>query len=232
MLNTFESKSDIIDRELRKRRGKWQLKARLDLDYDDVKQIIRLHVWKKWHLWDQTQPLEPWLNRIISRQISNILRDNYTSFSSPCIRCPANENNGLCSIYTKQCTECPLFAKWSKSKKAACDVKLPVSLHEEELDIDQNLESNDIDYDLYVGMLHDHMKVKLSPKQFGVYKLLYIDNKSEQEAASILGLSDDATEEYRKTSRCKQLEIYKKHFISIAGQFFKDLQINHKHLVF
>ena len=43
---TYEDKSDVIDEELRKRRGKWFLKSLAWIDYDDVAQIIRAHIYK------------------------------------------------------------------------------------------------------------------------------------------------------------------------------------------
>ena len=81
----YEDKKDIIDAELKKRRGKWFLNSVSWIDFDDVCQIIRAHIHKKWEQWDQTRALEPWLNRIISNQLKNILRNNYSNFSRPCL---------------------------------------------------------------------------------------------------------------------------------------------------
>ena len=68
------------------------------MDYDDVCQIIRLHIYKKWHLWDQSRPFKPWASMIISNQIKNLIRNNYSSFAKPCLRCPHNMGATSCEL--------------------------------------------------------------------------------------------------------------------------------------
>ena len=70
---TFEECYSIIDEEIKKRRSKWSLTSLSWMDYDDVSQIIRTHIFKKWHLFDHEKPLGPWLNRIITNQIKNLI---------------------------------------------------------------------------------------------------------------------------------------------------------------
>ena len=65
----FEDVIEKIDTEILKRRGKWNLTILSWMDFDDVSQILRIHIYKKWHLYDPEKPLAPWLNRIISNQI-------------------------------------------------------------------------------------------------------------------------------------------------------------------
>lgn len=206
----FEEKIETIDNELEKRRGKWQLKARSDIGFDDVKQIIRLHIWKKWDHWQQDRLLEPWLNKIISHQITNILRNNYTAYSRPCLRCPANEGGDLCRIYGKQSSECSLFAKWANTKKRALDVKLPVSLDDQTIELPNN--SNYIDYEEKIKIINKQMVNKLNSNQFFIYKMLFIDELSEEHVAKKMGYK--ANEDNRKNKRYKQIENHKKIFIS------------------
>ena len=85
---SYEEKYEVIELELRKRQGKWFLTSLAWIDFDDVKQIIRTHIYKKWDQWDQERPLKPWLNRIISNQLKNILRNYYSNFAKPCLSCP------------------------------------------------------------------------------------------------------------------------------------------------
>ena len=44
---TYEDKSDVINRIIEKHRYIWQLKAIAWMDFDDVSQIIKLHIYKK-----------------------------------------------------------------------------------------------------------------------------------------------------------------------------------------
>ena len=68
----FEDCIDVIDVEIAKRRSKWGLTALAWMDYDDVSQIIRIHIYKKWHLYDPSKNLLPWIRTIISNQLKNL----------------------------------------------------------------------------------------------------------------------------------------------------------------
>ena len=156
------------------------------MDFDDVSQIIRIHVYKKWHLYDQSKPLAPWLNRIISNQIKNLIRNNYGNYARPCLKCAASEGNDLCTIYGKQDSSCPLYANWARSKQVAHNIKLPVPLenHSQEVYSQQDAK---IDIDQNIKRVHKKMKEILKPIEWKVYELLYIKHKSEEEAAKSMG---------------------------------------------
>ena len=120
MKEAFEDKREDLDQLLLKYRPKWQLSALAWLDYDDVCQIIRLHVYNKWHLWDQSRPFKPWASMIISNQIKNLIRNNYTSFAKPCLRCQYNMGGTLCD-WTKsgdQDRTCADFDKVEEKERA------------------------------------------------------------------------------------------------------------------
>ena len=78
----FEDCIESIDSEISKRRGRWNLTALSWMDFDDVAQIIRIHIFKKWHLYDQSKSLAPWINTLISNQIKNLIRNNYGNYCS------------------------------------------------------------------------------------------------------------------------------------------------------
>lgn len=221
----FEDKIDIINREIDKRRGKWQLKAISWMDFSDVKQLLLIHVDKKWHLWDQDKALEPWLNRLITNRMTNIIRDNYSSFSRPCLRCSANQGDDLCHIYTKQCSECPIFRKWEKTKKRAHDVKMPLSMHDERNEqVYNQVESNsteEVDYDKYAELLRIELEKTLKPELYKIYDLLYIQHLSDKEVAGIMGYKENN----KKCNRFinKQLENHKKTLLEASKKISKNL---------
>src|SRR6478735_4891919 len=95
----FEDKYLIIEKEIEKRRHKWTLKAVAWLCFDDVKQLILIHIWKQFGKWDQDKEFLPWVNRVISNQIINLLRNLYMNMARPCISCCANEGEDRCRIY-------------------------------------------------------------------------------------------------------------------------------------
>ena len=72
---SFEDSIDQINIEIIKRRPKWNLTVLAWMDFEDVSQILRIHIYKKWDLYDPDKPLGPWINRIISNQIKNLIRN-------------------------------------------------------------------------------------------------------------------------------------------------------------
>jgi len=182
----FEDCIQIINEEINKRRPKWMLTAIQWMDWDDIGQLLRIHISKKWQLWDQTRNLRPWLHSLITHQISNLIRNHYGNHVRPCLKCSAAEDENLCSIYTVQCSSCPLYAKWLKTKKSANDIKLPVSIehHVNEL---SNMPNETIDFNKAVQNLHTKMKSVLKPAEYMVYEFLYINNGNENDVAKLLG---------------------------------------------
>ena len=227
----FEDMYEIINQVIKKRRNKWKLKAITWFDFEDIEQVIKLHIYKKWHLWDQSRAIEPWVNRIVTNQIRNIIRNNYTSFARPCLSCPFNQNkegdSGIemsCGFTTsgKQCNECPLYAKWEKVKKAAYDVKMTVSL-ENHKNYFMNCESSiSYDYKNAESKLHGLMKNNLGDKHFFIYKMFFIDNLSDDQVAQILKFK---TSEKGRKAGYKQIKNLKKMLYVKAQLLLKENDI-------
>jgi RNA polymerase sigma factor (sigma-70 family) len=215
---SYSDCSEIIDNELHKRRGKWFLYSIAWLDFDDVCQIIRAHINKKWDQWDQERALEPWLNRIISNQLKNILRNNYGNFVRPCLNCPFNQSGppdgvseGLCG-FTKsgaQCSECPLYHKWEKTKKDAYNTKMALTLENHQNEAQSLPEETFWEIDSSIDKIHFYMKKELGEKRYKIYKLLYIDYVDEEEVAEIMGYK---TTEKGRSAGYKQMRNLKKFF--------------------
>lgn len=209
---TYEDLSTLIDKELSKRRHNWFLTSVAWIDFDDVCQIIRAHIFKKWHQWDQERPIKPWLNKIIANQMKNILRNHYSNYARPCLNCPFNSDGeyGLCSFTAsgEQDKTCPLYAKWENTKKHAYNVKITLALehHTHELEdaydsvLSLNIENS------FVKLVQE-LKIILNSRQFQAFELLYIKNLSDEEVASEMGFK--STEKGRKAGY-KQIKNLKK----------------------
>ena len=210
----FEDCIESIDAEINKRRGRWNLTALSWMDFDDVSQIIRVHIFKKWHLYDQSKSLAPWINTLISNQIKNLIRNNYGNYCRPCLKCAAAESDSLCYIYGTQCSSCPLFAQWEKTKKAAYLTKLPTPLESVEHEM-ENIELSDFDFDTVLKRLNSKLRAVLKPNEWVVYENLYLNNKSEQEVAKILGYK---TSEKNRSPGYKQIKNIKKSIIDKAKE--------------
>lgn len=227
---TYEDQQDIIEEELKKRQSKWFLNSLSWIDFDDVKQIIRMHVHKKWHLWDQSRPLRPWLNRTISNQLKNILRNYYSNFAKPCLNCPFNQSGiteegeaGLCGFTESkmQCSECPLYAKWEKTKKSAYQVKIPVALENHSHEVKAH-NFNSFELDEAAKKLNEQMKKYLTDKNYQIYKMLFIKNMTDEEVAKKLGYK---TSEKNRKAGYKQIKNLKKKFKEQAEKILKTKDI-------
>jgi len=205
----FEDCIDTINLEIIKRRNRWNLTALAWMDFDDVSQILRIHIFKKWNMYDQAKPLAPWVNRIISNQIKNLIRNNYGNFTRPCLKCAAAEGASHCQIYGSQDSSCPLFAHWEKTKKRAHDAKLPLSLENHSQEV-HSIPSDNFNVEAAAKKLHKQMKRTLKANEWQVYKLLYVDNLSEEEVATKMGYR---TTEKNRQPGYKQIKNIKKSII-------------------
>lgn len=183
---TFEEAISTIDSELKKRQSKWTLASLTWISWEDCAQIIRLHIWKKWHLYDPARSLEPWLNRIISNQIKNLIRNLYSNYARPCLKCAAATDTENCSIYVKQCDTCPLFAYWKKRKQPATHIRLPVSIENHSQEVKSIFDEN-MDVSKHIEEVHERMKEILKANEWLVYEGLFILHKEESQIAKELG---------------------------------------------
>lgn len=227
-LKSFEECYEEINEIIGWNRGKWRLNSLAWMDFQDVSQKIRLHIYKKWNLWDQKKPLRPWISRIVSNQIINMVRNHYTIYARPCVTCPHNTGGNSCDLYGDQCSACPLFAKWETGKKTAHEINNPISINapfgnfseqvdessssEKSIQIkDENADSSDLEKK--VEEFHEVLLKKLNVAQSRVYSLLFIENKTEEEAAKILGFY---TKEENRSPGYKQIKNLKKQILTIA----------------
>lgn len=218
----FEDFIKVIDQEILKRRAKWSLSSLSWMDFDDVSQIIRIHVFEKWDQYNYLKPIQPWLNSVITNQIKNLIRNNYGNYTRPCLKCAAAEGQDGCRIYNEQCSACPLFNKWEKKKKDAYNLKVPISMenvsHETDVRFyyEENIESN-------ANKLHKKMKEVLKPLEYRVYEGLFINNKSEEEVAKDIGYISN---EKNRAPGYKQLKNMRKKIILKAKKLLSSDQVD------
>ena len=223
---TFEDQIEVINQEIRKRKNKWFLDSMPWIAFEDVEQIIRVHIYQKWDKWDQKRELKPWINKIISNQFKNILRNFYLNFAKPCSNCPFDTSiagDNLCS-FTKsgsQDSSCPLYKKWEKSKKGAHDVKIPLRLDSQEYE-SVTFKSNDFNVDLAIDSVQKHLKEDLSDRQYKIYQMLFIDNINEDIVAKELGYK---TNESGRKAGYKQIKNMRKFFKEKVIKIIKNKDI-------
>lgn len=209
---TFEESYPIIKEQVEKRRSKWTLTSIPYIDFDDIAQIIYMHIFKKWHLWDWPRPLEPWVSTVASNQISNLIKTHYSNFSRPCLQCSAFEGENLCSIYTVQCSKCPLYDHWLKTKKVAHDVNIPLPIENHVNEVENNT-ADSLDVERSSGELHIKIKSLLSPLEWKIYKCLYIEHKTDRETSDSIGYKSNPK---GRSSGYKAIAVARKKILIIA----------------
>jgi len=207
---TFEECLQIIDEEILKRKNRWTLTSLNHLDYSDVSQILRIHIYRKWNLYNQNKPLKPWLNVVISSQIKNLIRNLYSNFSRPCLKCYAAVDNDGCKIYKSQCADCPLYANWLSRKSSASNIKIPVSM-ENHVDEVHNIFDSSSNLFKDIENAHKAMKQVLKPSEYKIYESLYILHEDEDKIAKKLGYISN---EKGRSPGYKQLKNLKKIIIT------------------
>jgi hypothetical protein len=219
----FEEKLPIIEIEIRKRRNKWQLNVLKWMSFEDVEQIIKLHIFKKWNMWDQKKALEPWLSRVIANQIRNLIRNNYTNYVKPCMSCPYNLGDDFCSlnISGSQDSSCEKYAVWSKSKRYGYNIKLPLELENHSREVEE-MPLHQLDYSQSISLLNQEMKKVLSENYFRAYEMLFFEKMSDEDVAKFLGYR--SSEKNRKIGY-KQIKNLKKLFRDKAVEILKNKDI-------
>jgi RNA polymerase sigma factor (sigma-70 family) len=205
---SYEECYEVIDSVIKKFQKKWQLKAINWFDFEDVSQIVKLHIFNKWHLWNQEMALEPWVARVTTNQIRNIVRNNYTNYVKPCMQCKHNMGDNICSLTTNgtQNTTCDAYAKWSKQKKSGYGIKLPLPMENHTQEMDQH-QDEVLDFDSSIKKLNSILKSSLSESYYMVYLMLFFEHKTEEEVAKFMGYK---TNEKNRKAGYKQIKNIKK----------------------
>lgn len=215
----FEECIDIINSEILKRKHRWHLTAITWMDFDDVSQKLRLHIYKKWDKWNHKRPLQPWLNQVINNQMTNMLRNNYSNFSRPCLKCKFNTGENRCELYGMQSNLCRDYATWEKNKKPAHDVKFPISMNspvhkESEMTIENYIGTTELFSSIedILPSFHEVMKRNLNNIEWKVYDYMFLQNLTEEDIAKKMGYKLSLKEgrpAYRQINKIKSKIIQK-----------------------
>lgn len=218
----FEDNIQIIDEEISKRQRLWNLSSIRWIDWQDVAQIVRIHIYKKWKLIDMDKPLRPYLNKVIGNQIKNLIRNVYGNYVRPCLRCCASEGESFCQIYKTQSSKCPLYLTWESGKKLAYEIKMPVSI--DGLSNTQEVAYKDEqDIEDVSEIVHKKMRHLLKPNELTVYESLFIHHKSEEETAKKMGFRSSET---GRKAGYKQIKNIRKSIVDKFKRAIKENEID------
>lgn len=223
MSYSFEEKYPVVKEVIQKYSNRWRLDAIHWFSFEDVASEIEAHIWAKWHLWDQSKPLEPWVATVCQNQILNKLRNHYGNHARPCIKCPNALEDNFCSVTSthEQCIECPMYKAWVDSgKKDKHDIKMALELENHSNEIN-NRPSEEIDYELSVNRLRVELAGKMAPKTFVAFEMLCFEHKDEKDIAAFLGFKNRTG-----NSAKKQMERFKNDLFVQVKRFIKESDIS------
>ena len=101
--------------------------------------------------------------------------------------------------------------------------KMPISLENHSQELFYLKSTTSIDIDKASKLLHEKMEEVLKTNEWKIYKLLYIDMKSDEETAKAMGYK---TSEKNRTPGYKQIKNVKKKIIKKARELIDNDQID------
>lgn len=203
---SFEDNINQINRLIKLNISKWKLSGAIpSVSKEDIEQEIRLHIYERWDLYDPARPLGNWLTTVINRKILNLQRDNYYRFSKPCValKCSSYLGAEECKIFGTCCSDCKLYADWEKEKKSKHDIRLPVSI-ENDNRLQKLSETPHEGQDIFEKLeeLKFKLKESLTSNEFYIFNALYLENKTEAQILNELKFSS-------KTDGIRQIKAVK-----------------------
>ena len=209
----FEDKIKDIDRILLSKQSRWRLNHLLS--FEDLSQIIRLHIYKKFDQWDQTRPFDPWCSRTVDNQIFNQTRNRYSRLLPPCLKgkgCPFNNGDGCDhTLSGKKDSSCEAYRKWELSKKPAYELKMAAPLE----DYDNPTKYSECNLDKSIPKFHEYMLACLPPRLALAYRYLFMDHLSDEDAALKLGFTSN---EKKRAPGYRQIINIKKEILKTAQE--------------
>lgn len=179
---SYESMYPRINAVIEKNKRRYQLEGVTWMGWEDVEQIIRIHIYKKWHMWDATKPLEPWINTITINQIKNIVRNNWSNYARPCLKCEFYKGDELCGNLRSGNIgpECPMYKKWMRGKRYAIDLKVSYSMTGHEEEISPQVEGEGME-DLILNEFLLLLEKEYEPLELFLFKKFFISSANDEE---------------------------------------------------
>jgi hypothetical protein len=219
---TFEESLPCIIEQVEKRRKKWNVHVSW-IDFDDIRQLLLIHIFKKWSQFDPERgELSHWVSSICSAQIKNHWRNLLGNTVPPCECCPANEGGDKCKIFQlKDPSKCAILKKWEDTKREKYNLKLAANIEDFSNILYYRSDGHNKNYEEAFQKITILIKNKLTKKQYMIYEMLYIKNIDEEEVGRKLGYK---TEEGRKTGYSSLLA-HKKKIMEVIKRIIRDNDI-------
>lgn len=196
----YEDIIHIIDECLKRQRWKWNDSSIRWKQWDDVEQDIRLRIFEKWHTYDQSKPIRPWITQVISNKIFNIKRDVWGKFAKPCSTCSASLSSGMCSLFTYQSDECPQYRKWQIKKEQAYNMNNATSIDHTCSKEDYTYRSKN-EFQSFLKEVEEELFPIMTERERIFYDLFFIQEKDDDYIIKEMDLQTPVDGQRSKTIR-------------------------------
>lgn len=90
-------------------------------------------------------------------------------------------------------------------------------------DYDGSVTHSDFDIERGIATLNEKLKEKLTPKQYIVYKMIYMDNESEEKVAEVLKFKQG--KEIGRSAGYRQIGNLKRQIYEIANLIVREIDL-------
>lgn len=213
---------------IEKRRHMWR--ATSVKEWEDVSSELLERIYRQFHRYDPNQPLDRWVNTVITNAIKNMIRDLIVKTSKPCVsatpygaNCSYNLGCGKCS-WTKsglQDSSCKFFAAWERKKKAKFSISTPLSIENhinESHSMPDELLSEER-FETAKEIIDNNIQRRLTKEEYRIYILLYVKHLTLEEAAKKMGFKKTDDNDMKAYLRVRTASLKIK---EVAGQLLSE----------
>lgn len=186
---TFEASYPEIQRIVQSRRGAWKHLSLMT--WEEVKAAVVSRIWMQWRYYNPDRgPLENWCNTVISNALKNLVRDLRGRWERPCLgggkangsSCVHNLGGTTCEVTPSrtQCSECPLYADWAKTRQHQFNIKSTVALNNHAQEV-SSVQGDFCDVEEVEETMHRQMRANLTRWEHRIYVMLYVEHLSPAE---------------------------------------------------
>jgi hypothetical protein len=111
--------------------------------------------------------------------------------------------------------------KWEKSKKSGLELKTPLSTEDFPKEV-QGRPYEDFDFGSSLKKLNFYMEIKLSNNHYVAYRMLYFEDKTEEDVARFMGYKISPQ---KSKLGYRQVKNLKKKFLELALEILKEQDI-------
>jgi hypothetical protein len=193
------------------------------MEWSDLESILITRIFQQLHHYDESKPLDRWVNKLISNAMMNILRDKIYRDSAPCSSGQApgfsmgSSYGRACACYLggNKCSwtksgnvdsTCRFYAAWRAKKHTKHAIATPLSI-ENHTDEYHSTQDDFFDIEAAKKVIDENIKKRLTKEEYRVYVYLYVKHMSMDETVKKMGFKKADKDDMRPYSKVRNMAI-------------------------